>query len=57
MRQAPFASRKPVFIGDDVTDEPAIALATELGGTGLHVARDFAGSPQAVRDWLAKAGA
>jgi len=55
MQQAPFAGRKPVFIGDDVTDEPAIALANELGGTGLHVARDFAGSPQAVRDWLAAA--
>jgi trehalose 6-phosphate phosphatase len=53
MAHPPFAGRKPVFIGDDVTDEPAIALANELGGMGLHVARDFAGSPQAVRDWLA----
>jgi trehalose 6-phosphate phosphatase len=53
MAHLPFAGRKPVFIGDDVTDEPAIALANQLGGMGLHVARDFAGSPQAVRDWLA----
>ncbi len=53
MAHAPFAGRPLVFIGDDVTDEPAIALANELGGMGLHVARDFAGSPQAVRDWLA----
>jgi trehalose 6-phosphate phosphatase len=53
MAHPPFAGRPPVFIGDDVTDEPAIALANERGGMGLHVARDFGGSPQAVRDWLA----
>jgi trehalose 6-phosphate phosphatase len=53
MATPPFAGRIPVFIGDDVTDEPAIALASQLGGLGLHVARDFGGSPQAVRDWLA----
>ncbi len=53
MKHAPFAGREPVFIGDDVTDEPAIALANELGGAGLHVARDFGGNPQQVRDWLA----
>lgn len=53
MDRPPFAGRVPVFIGDDTTDEPAIALATALGGAGLHVARDFAGSAQAVRDWLA----
>jgi trehalose 6-phosphate phosphatase len=53
MDRPPFAGRIPVFIGDDTTDEPAIALATSRGGAGLHVARDFAGSPQAVRDWLA----
>jgi trehalose 6-phosphate phosphatase len=54
MRHAPFAGRRPVFIGDDVTDEPAIALAAALGGMGLHVARDFAGHPAAVRAWLAE---
>jgi len=54
MQTAPFAGRKPVFIGDDTTDEPAIALANEMGGTGLHVARDFGGSPEAVRAWLAR---
>jgi trehalose 6-phosphate phosphatase len=54
MKMAPFAGRKPVFIGDDTTDEPAIALANEMGGLGLHVARDFNGSPDAVRRWLGK---
>ena len=52
MRQQPFAGRIPVFIGDDITDEPAIEKAIELGGIGLHVARDFAGRTQAVRDWV-----
>ncbi len=53
MQQPPFAGRKPIFAGDDRTDEPAIAQAIALGGAGLHVARDFGGATQAVRDWLA----
>jgi len=53
MDAEPFAGRQPVFVGDDVTDEDAIAAARELGGVGLHVGRDFAGSPAAVRAWLA----
>lgn len=52
MRNAPYSGRPPIFIGDDTTDEPAIAKAAELGGLGLHVARDFGGKTQAVRDWL-----
>jgi trehalose 6-phosphate phosphatase len=55
MAMAPFAGRRPIFIGDDVTDEPAIAKANELGGAGLHVKQDFAGSTEAVRDWLRRA--
>lgn len=53
MACAPWQGRAPVFIGDDVTDEPAIALANELGGMGLHVGRDFGGSVKAVLAWLA----
>jgi trehalose 6-phosphate phosphatase len=52
MQKAPFLERVPVYIGDDITDEPAIRKAGELGGIGLHVARDFSGSTQAVRDWI-----
>ena len=55
MAMAPFAGRRPIFIGDDVTDEPAIAKANELGGAGLHVKRDFGGETEAVRDWLRRA--
>ncbi len=53
MGLAPFAGRRPVFIGDDVTDESAIARAKAMGGLGLHVARDFDGTTEAVRAWLA----
>lgn len=52
MTHPPFATRRPFFIGDDTTDEPAIALANHLGGTGLHVNRNFSGGPDAVRRWL-----
>jgi trehalose 6-phosphate phosphatase len=48
----PFAGRKPVFVGDDLTDEEGFAAATELGGVGLHVAEYFGGEPQHVRRWL-----
>jgi trehalose 6-phosphate phosphatase len=55
MQRAPWQGRVPVFIGDDVTDEPAIALAKDIGGTGLHVARDFGGKTDSVRAWLSAA--
>jgi trehalose 6-phosphate phosphatase len=54
MTTPPFAGRTPIFIGDDTTDEPAIAMANTLGGHGLHVARDFGGKTEAVREWLSK---
>jgi trehalose 6-phosphate phosphatase len=40
-----------VFVGDDVTDEDAIAAARRLGGIGLRVDEAF-GSPAGVRAWL-----
>lgn len=52
MAQPPFVGRVPVFVGDDVTDEDAIAAAVALGGIGLRVDEAF-GSPEGVRAWLA----
>jgi len=52
MEQSPFAGRMPVFIGDDTTDEDAIAAAIDLGGTGFRVQDSF-GSPRTLRSWLA----
>jgi trehalose 6-phosphate phosphatase len=55
MTHAPFSGRRPVFIGDDVTDESVFALLPELGGSGFSVHRHFAGvsgvfhSPEQVR--------
>jgi trehalose 6-phosphate phosphatase len=54
MRAAPFAGRLPLFIGDDVTDEDAIAAARQLGGAGLRVPEAF-GNPTGVRAWLRRA--
>lgn len=51
MAQAPFADRRPVFIGDDVTDEDAMRAAREAGGAGLRVPEAF-GDAAGVRAWL-----
>jgi trehalose 6-phosphate phosphatase len=55
MELAPFHGRVPVFVGDDVTDESGRAAARRLGGMGLDVALNFAGSAARVRQWLASA--
>ena len=47
----PFAGRKPVFIGDDVTDEDGMEAARALGGAGFRV-DDWFGAPDGVRAWL-----
>ena len=55
LTHAPFAGRRPVFIGDDVTDETVFAILPALGGIGFSVHRHFAGlagifdSPEEVR--------
>jgi trehalose 6-phosphate phosphatase len=60
MQLPAFKGRRPVMIGDDHGDEPALEAAETLGGLGLKVAgehfscdgADFA-SPSRVRAWLA----
>ncbi|HEY1543746.1 MAG TPA: trehalose-phosphatase [Xanthobacteraceae bacterium] len=58
MEQAPFAGRRPIFIGDDTTDESVFAIMPELDGTAFSVGRDVAGvdgqfaTPARVRAWL-----
>ena len=37
MREPPFASGSPVFVGDDLTDEDGFAAAVELGGSAVLV--------------------
>ena len=56
MQGAAFRGRRPLFIGDDVTDEDAIAAARALGGDGLRVAERF-GDAAGVRAWIARLAA
>ncbi len=51
MAEPPFRGRRPIFVGDDVTDEHGIAAARHLGGAGYLVPDAF-GEPADVREWL-----
>jgi trehalose 6-phosphate phosphatase len=58
MKIPPFQNRKPVFLGDDTTDETVFEILPPLGGLGYSVERNMRGadgmfgSPHDVRDWL-----
>jgi trehalose 6-phosphate phosphatase len=58
MKHAPFRGRRPIFIGDDVTDEPVFGIIAQFGGLGFSVGRIVAGvdghfgRPEQVRTWL-----
>jgi trehalose 6-phosphate phosphatase len=59
MTHEPFRGRRPVFIGDDVTDETVFAIMPDLGGQAFSVGRRAHGvaghfdEPRDVREWLA----
>jgi len=60
MRYPPFADRRPIFIGDDVTDESVFEIIAEFDGLAFSVGRMVAGvnghfdRPESVRGWLAQ---
>ena len=62
MQQPPFRGRRPVFVGDDVTDEHGFAAVNELGGLSVRVGDIPETSAQwrlrnvsELRAWLLKA--
>ena len=59
MALPPFAGSKPIFVGDDLTDESGFVMAQALGGVGIAVgpraetaARGRLSNPAAVLSWL-----
>jgi trehalose 6-phosphate phosphatase len=59
MKHEPFKDRRPLFIGDDVTDESVFAMMPDLEGLAFSVGRRAKGvaghfdEPRDVRAWLA----
>jgi trehalose 6-phosphate phosphatase len=58
MELAPFAGRRPIFVGDDTTDQSAFAVMSHFGGLAISVRSRAAGvdfhfdTPAQVRGWL-----
>jgi trehalose 6-phosphate phosphatase len=59
MKQEPFRGRRPLFIGDDVTDESVFAIMPDMHGLAFSVGRRAQGvaghfdTPSDVREFLA----
>jgi trehalose 6-phosphate phosphatase len=60
MKYPLFAGRKPIFIGDDITDESVFPIIPDYSGYCFSVGREVSGtngqfdSPDSVRQWLAR---
>lgn len=58
MQHAPFRGRRPIFVGDDTTDEMVFPVLPDFDGIGFSVGRRVAGAegcfdtPSEVRKWL-----
>jgi trehalose 6-phosphate phosphatase len=58
MKFAPFTGRRPVLIGDDVTDESMFTVAPDYDGIAISVSARLTGTsyhfagPEDVRNWL-----
>jgi trehalose 6-phosphate phosphatase len=63
MQHPPFAGRRPIFIGDDMTDVPVFGIIPKFGGQAYSVGGIVAdvdghfATPEAVRAWLAQIAA